>query len=156
MQSLRPQYNRRMSTMETLGDRIASLRKSKGLSQRKLMEILKFDNLSKYEKNQRQPNYEILKSIADFFNVSTDWLLTGEDPKKEQLPDPENVIQHILGELTDEEIKIIELFRQLSDRDKIKIEGIIEEKIAESKQVKRGTSSNYQNGEDAATLEELA
>lgn len=139
--------------MENLGERITSLRKSKGLSQRKLMEILKFDNLSKYEKNQRQPNYEILKSIADFFNVSTDWLLTGADLKEEQIPVPENAVQHILGELTDEEIKLIELFRQLSDRDKIKVEGIIEDKISESQKIKRGYSSTYQSGEEVATLE---
>ncbi|WP_206460662.1 helix-turn-helix domain-containing protein [Anaerovorax sp. IOR16] len=136
--------------MESLGERIAFLRKEKGLSQRKLMEILEFNNLSKYEKNQRQPNYEILKRIADFFNVSTDWLLAGEESAKAEKGDS---VSSVFGELTSEEIRILQLFRQLSDRDKIKIEGIMEAKIDETKQDKRGLSSNYHNGEEAATRE---
>ena len=136
--------------MESLGERIAFLRKEKGLSQRKLMEILEFDNLSKYEKNQRKPNYEILKRIADFFNVSIDWLLVGEESAIEEKNDS---VSSVIGELTSEEIRILQLFRQLSDRDKIKIEGIMEAKIDETKQDKRGLSSNYQSGEEAATRE---
>ena len=71
--------------MESLGERIARLRKSKGLSQRKLMETLKFENLSKYEKDIRKPNYEILNSLATFFNVSTDYLLNGENINPEPI-----------------------------------------------------------------------
>lgn len=116
--------------MNTLGTRIAFLRKKQGLSQRKLMELLEFNNLSKYEKNQRQPNYEILQRIADFFNVSTDWLLTGNETinKANQY---DNTPASILGELTNEDIRFLQLFRQLNERDKIKIEGIMEAKITE-------------------------
>lgn len=134
--------------MESLGERITFLRKEKGLSQRKLMEILEFDNLSKYEKNQRKPNYEILKRIADFFNVSTDWLLVGE---ASVIKEKNKSVSSMIGELTSEEVRILKLFRQLNDRDKIKIEGIIEDKIDEAKHDKKGFSSNYQNGRTAVT-----
>lgn len=53
--------------------------------------------------------------------------------------------------LTEEEIRIIELFRQLDDKNKIKIEGMLEIKVAESQCTQKTTSSSYQNGEDAAT-----
>lgn len=143
--------------MNTLGDRISSLRKSKGLSQRKLMDILNFDNLSKYEKDQRQPNYEILKKIADFFNVSTDWLLTGQDSDQHNLSDEGSKVEHILGKLSDEEIHFIELLRQVDDHEKAKIEGMLELKIAEAQSAKKELSSPYQNGdEDAATDEKFA
>ncbi len=38
------------------------------------MDILKFENLGKYETGDRKPNCDILMSIADYFNVMTDWL----------------------------------------------------------------------------------
>lgn len=58
------------------------------------------------------------------------------------------------NELTDNELKIIELYRSLNTTDKIKIEGIIELKIRESK---KEMSSTYQNGEEAVALDkELA
>ncbi|MDG1596103.1 helix-turn-helix domain-containing protein [Bacillus cereus] len=68
----------------TLGLRIRSLRDSKKLTQKMLAEKLKIpnQNLSNYERGFRQPDYETLEKIADFFEVSTDYLL-GRTDKKE-------------------------------------------------------------------------
>ncbi|MCM3735564.1 helix-turn-helix domain-containing protein [Bacillus cytotoxicus] len=68
----------------TLGLRIRSLRDSKNLTQKMLAEKLKIpnQNLSNYERGFRQPDYETLEKIADFFEVSTDYLL-GRTDKKE-------------------------------------------------------------------------
>ncbi|HHY73262.1 MAG TPA: helix-turn-helix transcriptional regulator [Bacillus bacterium] len=138
--------------MQSLGERIALLRKKQNLSQRQLMEILKFENLSKYEKDQRQPSYEILISIAEFFNVTTDWLLTGKI--KEVKGREDNKLHNTLGELTNEEVKLIGLFRQLEDdRERAKVEGMLEMKVYETKESKKGMSSTYPNGEEAATKE---
>lgn len=65
--------------MDTLGERIAYLRNKEGLSQRKLMDILGFQNLSKYEKDTREPSLDILKLLSSYFNVSLDWLITGKE-----------------------------------------------------------------------------
>ena len=65
--------------MNTLGERIAYLRNKEGLSQIKLMDILGFQNLSKYEKNTREPSLDILKLLSSYFNVSLDWLITGNN-----------------------------------------------------------------------------
>ncbi|KEI09317.1 hypothetical protein Z957_05305 [Clostridium sp. K25] len=137
-----------MNNLNTLGDRIAFLRTEKSLTQRALMDLLNFENLSKYEKNQREPKLELLIELANFFNVSLDWLITGEDKNV-------NSSNHILNELNDDEINIIKLYRHLDDRSKLKIEGMLEMKVAESKENEKGLSI-YQNGENAATLKDLA
>ncbi|MGG3924938.1 helix-turn-helix transcriptional regulator [Metabacillus fastidiosus] len=63
-----------------LGNRIAELRKLKGLSQYELADRLGFSRgkLSNYEQGSRQPDYETLKKIADYFDVSLDFLITGQ------------------------------------------------------------------------------
>ena len=60
-----------------LGQRIAYLRKSKNLSQAELAKIINIgtSTLGMYETGKREPNNEMLSRIADFFNVTTDYLL---------------------------------------------------------------------------------
>lgn len=69
-----------------LGKKIAELRKKQKLSQYDLAERLGFSRgkLANYEQGQREPDYDTLKKIADFFEVSTDYLL-GRTEKKELL-----------------------------------------------------------------------
>ena len=60
-----------------LGERLATLRKNKGLTQEELAPILNITRsaLSLYELNKRDPDTNTLKRIADYFNVTTDYLL---------------------------------------------------------------------------------
>lgn len=60
------------------------LRKSKNLTLRALSENLKinFTALSKYENGKTEPDHETLKKIADYFNVSIDYLLGRTDCKR--------------------------------------------------------------------------
>lgn len=69
-----------------LGKKIAELRKNQKLSQYDLADRLGFSRgkLANYEQGQREPDYDTLKKIADFFEVSTDYLL-GRTEKKELL-----------------------------------------------------------------------
>lgn len=74
------------------GKRLAFLRKQKSISQYKLAELLKLTRgqIANYEQGKRQPDYETLKMFADFFSVSTDYLLgKSDDPKLRQITDPE-------------------------------------------------------------------
>lgn len=61
----------------TVGERIAGLRKHRGLSQYQLAKLLNIatSTLGMYETGKRKPNVEMLEQIAEFFNVSTDYLL---------------------------------------------------------------------------------
>jgi transcriptional regulator with XRE-family HTH domain len=70
--------------MEMFGNKIKSLRKQQGIKQKDLASHLKIatSTLSQYENNKRHPNFFILKEIALFFNVTTDFLLGLESKKK--------------------------------------------------------------------------
>lgn len=55
--------------------------------------------LSHYEKDRRDPDYETLQKIADFFDVSTD-LLLGRDEKKSSYPGDEAEFEKWLNDPT--------------------------------------------------------
>ncbi|MCX9101041.1 helix-turn-helix domain-containing protein [Bacillus anthracis] len=67
-----------------LGKKIAELRKNQKLSQYDLADRLGFSRgkLANYEQGQREPDYDTLKKIADFFEVSTDYLLDRTEKKE--------------------------------------------------------------------------
>ncbi|WP_288959445.1 helix-turn-helix transcriptional regulator [uncultured Aminobacterium sp.] len=62
---------------DTLGSRIAKLRKAKGITQERLAKLIPIDQsmISYYEKNKKKPSADVLKKIADIFDVSTDYIL---------------------------------------------------------------------------------
>ncbi|MDW7614283.1 helix-turn-helix transcriptional regulator [Peribacillus simplex] len=64
-----------------LGDRLKKLRSVRGLSQEELSKQLGLTRgtYAHYEINKRQPDYETLKKISDFFDVSIDYLITGNE-----------------------------------------------------------------------------
>lgn len=70
--------------MQTLGERLAALRKDKGLSQAELAKLLNMgqSTIAMYEKNRRTPDPATLKRLADFFNVSVDYILGRTDNPK--------------------------------------------------------------------------
>ena len=57
--------------------KLKELRKEKGISQLKLAMDLSMNQntISRYETEERQADYETLIKIADYFNVSRDYLL---------------------------------------------------------------------------------
>jgi transcriptional regulator with XRE-family HTH domain len=67
--------------MTTFKDRLKELRAAKGLSQRALADQIHISSSSigMYESGQRQPDFETLEKIADFFNVDADFLLGRKD-----------------------------------------------------------------------------
>lgn len=67
--------------------RIKNLRKSKGLNQVQLAEKLgvKKQSISNWENDNIMPSIEMLIRIADFFDVSTDYLL-GRDIQETGAP----------------------------------------------------------------------
>lgn len=66
------------------GTRLAALRKQKKLSQYELAEKLGFSRgkLANYEQGTREPDYETLKFLANFFDVSIDYLLGNSDSRE--------------------------------------------------------------------------
>ena len=80
--------------------RLLELRKLAGLSQKELAKILNCSQnmISQWENGTRDPSTDTLKAMADYFNVSTDYLLGRTDenaitsaavPKQEALTQQE-------------------------------------------------------------------
>lgn len=63
----------------TVFERIEQLRKAQNLSQGKLEKELGFSNGSISKWRNSTPTYERLQKVADYFNVTVDYLMTGED-----------------------------------------------------------------------------
>ncbi|MGE5574013.1 MAG: helix-turn-helix domain-containing protein [Bacteroidota bacterium] len=64
--------------------RLAKLRAARGLSQYRLAELLGFSRgqISNYEQGSREPDHATLQKLADFFDVSIDYLLgRTDDPR---------------------------------------------------------------------------
>lgn len=63
--------------MSTFSDRIKKLRAKSGLSQSELASRINISKsaLAMYETGKREPNFEIVKRMANFFDVSIDYLL---------------------------------------------------------------------------------
>lgn len=100
-----------------MSSNIKLLRELRGISQQKLAEELSTtqQNIFKYEKGLTSPPPEMLKSLADYFEVSTDFILCySEYPHK--VTDPE---------FSSEEVALIEKYRKLSDIQKGAIDTIV-------------------------------
>src|SRR5690606_35436184 len=75
----------------SLGSKIKQLRERNGIQQKDFAKKIGVSNvvLSRYESGERKPDYDTLIKIADFFEVTTDFLLGREtiaiDQNKESL-----------------------------------------------------------------------
>ena len=80
------------------------LRMNKGLSQRELASIFKVSTgtVGNWEVGTREPDYTTLMKLANFFNVSVDYLLGADEHRKE--PDA----------LTTEERRLLEGYREIN------------------------------------------
>ena len=74
----------------TIGDRIAKYRRNQGLSQEELAEKLGISrqSVSKWERNESLPEADKIPLLAQVFSITTDELLTGEEPQAQQAPPP--------------------------------------------------------------------
>ncbi len=67
--------------MEKIGKRIKYLREEKGLTQVQLAKLLYVDKstIAKYENGAIQPSARMIVVFANFFNVTSDYLLGLQD-----------------------------------------------------------------------------
>ncbi|MFZ5755158.1 MAG: helix-turn-helix domain-containing protein [Bacillota bacterium] len=102
----------RKKALTTIGERIRYLRETRNVTQLELAKKtgISRGNLSSYETGRFSPSSEALVSIANFFDVSTDWLLTGSIKKPKH---PNKVYQHIttlLDHLSEKNLIILSEF----------------------------------------------
>lgn len=109
--------------MVYFGDRLRELRIGKGLSQ---MDFSKQIHISKssvnmYERGEREPKFETLEIIADYFNVDMDYLLGKSDiARKSPVTPPANF------SLSDAEQRFVQKFRKLDERGKAAVLNVLE------------------------------
>lgn len=94
-------------------ERLKSLRKEKGLTQKAIAEHFNTSpqSYAQWEKGLRTPNSDSLEKLANFFNVSTDYLLGNSDYKNTLDQDIEEAIQRSVAyqgnPISDNDKKII-------------------------------------------------
>lgn len=71
---------------ETLAQRLIKLRSERGLSQENLAYEINVsrDAYGKYERAVHEPNIAVIKELASFYGVSTDYLLLGKHADSNQ------------------------------------------------------------------------
>lgn len=71
----------------TFGENLAIIRKSRGYTQRKLAKELNVSQgaIGMWESNAREPNFETLELLADFFNLPLSAFLPAEDRASDEL-----------------------------------------------------------------------
>ena len=90
------------------------LRNEKNMSQQELADALGISksSINMYERGERQPNFEVLETIADFFNVDIDYLL-GRTNKTTKIINPNTIAAHFDGdEYTPEALDEIKAFAE--------------------------------------------
>ncbi len=98
-------------TLASFGQRFKELRQEKNLTQEKLAEefFLNKSSISRYEQNKQIPEIDLLEKIADYFDVSIDYLVGRSNNKTSkaieltkqedfEFDNPEETLRFILGQ----------------------------------------------------------
>lgn len=103
------------------GHRIARLRGARHLTQEELARKLGITRaaLSHYENNRREPDYETIEAIAEYFQVSLDYILGRTNDPHSKLDSSVQMFQESL-ELADE--RILEQFDLTVDGRKLTVD----------------------------------
>lgn len=98
----------------TLGERLATLRNTKDMTQDELAKSLKIgkSTLGMYETNKREPDLNTIALLAAYFEVSIDWLITGKSfdesrTSKESSIMASNIIKHIRNAEADYDVDLL-------------------------------------------------
>lgn len=77
--------------MKTFGERLKELRIASGLGQKEVAAWIGVSDSSirKYESGERTPDPKAIKTLANQFNVTTDYLLGNDTPTSGYYDDPE-------------------------------------------------------------------
>lgn len=112
--------------MANFSEMLRNLRKERGLTQEALAKALSVGEfkispsaVGMWEQGRREPDFDTLDLIADFFNVDIDFLL-GKTDKTTYIPNPNKILKNHdkhnnIDELSNEEKELVILFRKAGD-----------------------------------------
>ena len=109
----------------TISQRVFYLLDKQGKKQNQLSKFtgISTSTISAWNKRGTDPAAENISAIADFFEVSTDFLLTGKEKNSST------------ANLSVNEQEMLEIFQKFNDREQIKLIGKLEE-LYRQKQIK--------------------
>ncbi|MFC5701943.1 helix-turn-helix domain-containing protein [Cohnella faecalis] len=105
--------------MTTFGNRLRNARNGKKLTQTDVAARLGLDftTISKYENNKSEPDNEILRELANLYEVSVGWLITGSTSEDEGSAPDHLMVNGATELLSDEEglflLDNLEMYRLL-------------------------------------------
>lgn len=97
-----------------IGYRISELRKQAGMSQFQLAKVLDIatSTLGMYETGKREPSLKVMNRIANYFNVTTDYLLgrpekKDDDTKTADIKDDDVIFTYEGHQIPKEDLELI-------------------------------------------------
>lgn len=113
--------------------RLKQLRTENDINQSNVAELLDVTRqaYSRYEREERELGYDMLCKLADYFNVSVDYLIGHETKKNPIMERPlsdiaENFIHEYSDYFTDKTFQAyVELYKYMDERQKIFVIGMI-------------------------------
>lgn len=100
-------------------EKLKELRKEKGISLKELGSIIGVaeSTMSLYENGKRQPDYETLLKLAEYFGVTVDYLLRGEN-ESERLPEELVILNRNAKKMSPENRKkLLEMAKVMFEED---------------------------------------
>lgn len=141
--------------MSTIGQRIKRKRKEMNLTMKDIQSItgISTGNMSDLENDKYMPSVVTLQSISKVLAVSIDWLVNGQEYQISELASGSSD-NHPVGP---DDLELLEKFHQLTEKEQIKIEGMIEGMLMSRETVrqpdKQSRSKNIGGREEAAASE---
>ena len=93
--------------------KIKELRERKEMSQAELAKMLNLSpsTIGMYEQGRRQPNHETLEKLADFFHVSTDYLLGREESPRKYMT--QMLLDDVGEHISPERLALIQMIKRI-------------------------------------------
>lgn len=115
---------------ETFSQRLEALMQENNETIYTLAEVLELSpaTISRYRSGEFVPKKTTIKILSQYFHINPVWLMGYNVEKK---------LETVNLQLTQEEIDFIDKYRKLTDRQKIKLEGIMENYISENLERKK-------------------
>ncbi|GAQ24171.1 helix-turn-helix domain-containing protein [Tepidanaerobacter syntrophicus] len=117
-----------------IGERIKHLREESRITQAELAKEIGVSpgNVGDWERGRAKPRFDALLALSRFFQISVDWLMTGEDTSYHKEVYPEKIVlqrQDLeLLPLSNEEREILMKFRTLTESEQLKLKKLLDGK----------------------------
>ncbi|WP_213951553.1 helix-turn-helix domain-containing protein [Tepidanaerobacter syntrophicus] len=117
-----------------IGERIKHLREESRITQAELAKEIGVSpgNVGDWERGRAKPGFDALLALSRFFQISVDWLMTGEDTSYHKEVYPEKIVlqrQDLeLLPLSNEEREILMKFRTLTESEQLKLKKLLDGK----------------------------